>query len=80
MNTEDIFKPLPMGSYSPISKPTVSYNNIREVSLESLQQRIIPRQVTTGVTRGEQQIRGTIAVVDTSGTKRLLMGYKKGAF
>jgi hypothetical protein len=80
MNTQDLFKPLPMASYSPMSKPSVAYNNIQDVSLESMQQRVIPRQVTTGLTRGEQQIRGTIAVVDSTGTKRLLMGYKRGAF
>jgi hypothetical protein len=80
MNTQDLFKALPMAAYSSVSKPSTGYNNIQNVSLESMQQRVIPRQVTTGLTRGEQQIRGTIAVVDSTGTKRLLMGYKRGAF
>lgn len=56
MNTEDMFKSIPMANYSDSSKPTTNYNNIRDVSLESIQQRMIPRQMVTGSTRGTQTV------------------------
>jgi len=55
MNTEDMFSQIPISSYSG-STPTSKYNNIRDVSLESIQQRMIPRQMVTGSTRGTQTV------------------------
>lgn len=78
-NTQDIFKPLPMSQYT-VAKPSGSYNNIREVSLESLQERIAPRQIGTGNNRGEMTVKGLIRVVDTDTTVRLIMGYKRDTF
>jgi hypothetical protein len=79
-NTQDIFKPLPMSSYSASSQPKSGLNNIRDVSLESMQERIAPRQIATGNNRGEMTIKGLIRVVDTDTTVRLILGYKKGSF
>ncbi len=80
MTTDDQFKPLPMRMYSSISQPKTSYNNIRDVPLDSLQDRVAPRQVGTGNNRGEMTIKGLIRVVDTDGTVRMIFGYKKDAF
>ena len=79
-NTQDIFKPLPMSAYSDASKPKASLNNIYDVSLESIQQRLAPRQIATGNNRGEMTIKGLIRVVDTDTTVRLVMGYKSESF
>ena len=78
-NTQDVFKPLPMSAYT-VSQPKSSYNNIRDVSLESLQERVAPRQVGTGNNRGEMTVKGLIRVVDTDTTVRLILGYKKDTF
>lgn len=56
MNTEEMFKSLPMSSYSGSSKPTTKFNNVGDVSLESIQSRMIPRQMVTGSTRGTQTV------------------------
>jgi hypothetical protein len=80
MNTEDSFKPQPMSAYDASSQPKTSYNNIKDVSLESLQERIAPRQVGTGNNRGEMTVKGLIRVVDTDSTIRLIMGFKKASF
>lgn len=37
-------------------------------------------KVQTGDTRGDLTIKGLIRIVDTNGTIRLIMGYRKGAF
>lgn len=44
------------------------------------QTRVLPRQVSTGVTRGEQQVQGSWVVVDRDGNTRMLIGYKEDAF
>lgn len=79
MNTSDIFKAQPMTAYDSASQPTSKMNNIQSVSLESIQQRIIPRQVSTGSNRGETTVRGSYRVVDTNGVPRVIIGYKKNA-
>lgn len=56
MNTRDVFQATPMSAYDPLSRPKSSYNNIRDVSLESIQERMIPRQMVTGSTRGTQTV------------------------
>lgn len=79
-NTRDIFKPLPMSAYSSSSQPKSSLNTIRDVSLESIQECLAPRQIATGNNRGEMTIKGLIRVVDTDTTVRLVMGYKQESF
>lgn len=79
-NTLDIFKPLPMSAYNSSSQPKTGMYNIRDVSLESLQDRIAPRQVGTGNNRGEMTVKGLIRVVDTDTTVRLVLGYRKTSF
>lgn len=79
-NTQDVFKPLPMSAYSVSSQPRPSLNTVRDVSLESIQERVAPRQVGTGNNRGEMTIKGLIRVVDTDTTIRLVMGYRKETF
>jgi hypothetical protein len=80
MNTQDIFKSQPMSNYDENSRPTAQMNNIQTVSLASLQERIAPRQISTGNNRGEMTIKGLIRVVDTDSSIRLIMGYKKNTF
>lgn len=80
MNTQDVFESRPMSSYDSASQPKADMNNISSVSLASLQDRIAPRQVGTGNNRGEMTIKGLIRVVDTDGSIRLILGYKKDEF
>lgn len=80
MDTTKIFNPRPMSAYDSSSQPKGEMNNISGVSLASIQDRIIPRQVSTGNNRGELTIKGLIRVVDTNQTIRMIMGYKKDAF
>jgi hypothetical protein len=80
MNTLDQFTPLPMSSYSSSSQPKTSMNDIPDVPLESLQERVAPRQVATGNNRGEMTVRGLIRVVNTDTVPILIMGYKEGQF
>lgn len=80
INTTDAFKPQPMSSYDTISQPKTYMNNIQGVSLQSIQERVIPRQVSTGNNRGEMTIKGLIRVVDTNTKPLIIFGYKPGAF
>lgn len=41
---------------------------------------INPNKVQTGQTRGDQQIKGKITVVDANGVVRLVLGYDPGKF
>lgn len=79
MNTLDVFKARPMSSYDSTSQPKADMNNIPGISLESIQQRVIPRQVSTGSNRGETTVKGSYRVVDTNGVPRVIIGYKKNA-
>lgn len=80
MNTTEVFTPKPMSAYDNMVQPKPQMNNIADVSLESIQQRVLPRQVSTGNNRGEMTVKGLIRVVDTDGSIRLILGYKKNAF
>lgn len=80
MNTLDSLKSQPTSSYDESSRPKATMNNIQSVSLADLQERIAPRQISTGNNRGEMTVKGLIRVVDTDGSVRLILGYKKGAF
>jgi hypothetical protein len=44
------------------------------------QQQITPRQVRTGETRGDTQLRGLIKAEDRSGRIVAMFGYSQGAF
>jgi len=79
MNTTDVFKPQPMSSYDSISQPKPSMNNIQGVTLQSIQERVIPRQVSTGNNRGETTVKGSYRVVDANGIPRVMIGYKKNS-
>lgn len=80
MNTLDAFKSQPMSAYGSASQPKPDMNNIGYTSLESIQERVAPRQVSTGNNRGEMTVKGLIRVVDTDTTVRLVLGYKKDTF
>lgn len=79
-NTRDIYRPLPMSSYSKASKPKSGHYSIADVPLESMQERLAPRQIATGNNRGEMTIKGLIRVVDTDTTVRLVLGYRRESF
>jgi hypothetical protein len=59
---------------------TSSDDSVKPVPVESPQTRVKPRQVTTGTTRGEQQIKGKLLVVDENNLPRVLIGYKENGF
>lgn len=68
-----------------LPKDTATSNtlaNIPEVNVYDgeEQQRVMPRQLATGATRGQQRIDGLWVVTDKNGTVRLMMGYQQGAF
>lgn len=51
-----------------------------DVYKQAEQMRVMPRQVGTGNTRGQQQIFGTQLVKDLSGVTRVVIGYQEGGF
>lgn len=62
------------------SKETKMMQGFREIGYTSVedtqqQQQIAPRQVRTGQTRGDQQLRGLTKVEDRNGRTVMLMGY-----
>lgn len=59
---------------------TNSYTNIPDQAVDAQSDRVIPRQVQTGDTRGELTIKGLIRIVDDNGDPRLILGYKKDGF
>lgn len=77
----------PFGGNSSLYEDTASdlkndFNTIPNNDIESIidSNRVIPRQIGTGDNRGEMTIKGLIRVIDTDGTIRLIIGYKKEAF
>lgn len=79
-STQDIFKPVPMSAYSSSSQPKATLTNIQDVTLESMQERIAPRQLGTGNNRGEMTVRGLVRVVNTGTKPIIILGYKEGQF
>ncbi len=69
-----------MSTYSSDSQPQSSYNNVTSTTLESIQERVAPRRLSTGDNRGEMTIKGIIRIVDSSTVVRMIMGYKKEEF
>lgn len=55
----------------------ISDTNLNNISEQS---QIAPRYVRTGELRGDQQVRGLIKTVDSSGRVVVMMGYSQGAF
>lgn len=51
-----------------------------DLNMIAQQQRVTPRQISTGSTHGAQNISGTQAVTDNSGNVRIVMGYQPGGF
>lgn len=57
------------------------YPSVPEVPIESnVVDRVLPRQVSTGNSRGDLIVKGRILVVDDNGTTRMELGYDKDAF
>ncbi len=60
-----------------------SFNTIDSVNIydKSEQNRVEPRQVSTGMTRGQQEVQGTLIVRDnTNGVVRVVIGYEENGF
>jgi len=55
----------------------VDYTDINNIADQA---QIAPRQIRTGETRGDMQIRGLIKAQDASGRIVVMMGYSPGAF
>jgi len=57
------------------------YPNVPVVPIEAnVVDRVLPRQVSTGNSRGDLIVKGRILVVDDSGTIRMDLGYDKDQF
>jgi hypothetical protein len=50
------------------------FNNISNNPVAPIYQRITPRQVSTGMQRGEQTLSGTLQVLSSDGSQRILLG------
>ena len=50
------------------------FKNITNVPVSPMYRRITPRQVSTGMQRGEQTLSGTLMVLSTDGSQRILIG------
>lgn len=60
---------------------TQEYPSIPDVPLTAdATGRVLPRQVSTGNSRGDMIVKGRILVVDDGGTTRMVLGYQKDAF
>lgn len=46
--------------------------------MDAVQDRVLPRQLSSGTTRGEMQIKGKFTVVDDYGTPKIVLGYDEG--
>lgn len=79
----DIFGDQRYGFSAPTGgKLSESFPTVQDYSIEAVaqQNRVIPRQVSTGQTRGEQQVKGNWTVTDQNGVVRIVMGFSPGAF
>ena len=65
----------------PISSEVQHYDSVQDVPLvPSTTDRVLPRQVSTGNSRGDMIVKGRILIVDDSGTVRVDFGYDKDQF
>lgn len=64
------------------SKMTKGFASIDDMNIDNIaeQNQTAPRNVRTGMTRGDQQIRGLYKVEDPSGRLVVMLGYSPGAF
>ena len=51
-----------------------------DVYRQAEQMRVMPRQLSTGSSRGEMTVKGRIAVTDDNGDVRVSIGYNDGNF
>ena len=51
-----------------------------DVYKQAQQMRVMPRQLSTGSSRGEQQVKGRVVVSDDNGDARVIIGYQNGGF
>lgn len=51
-----------------------------DIYKDAEQQRVLPRQVSTGNNRGEMTVRGSMRIVDNTNNTRLVLGYRKAGF
>lgn len=82
-NPNDIFGDQRYGFSAPTGgRLSESFPTVQDYSIEAVaqQSRVIPRQVSTGQTRGEQQVKGNWTVTDQKGVVRIVMGYQPNGF
>ena len=65
-----------------VSKMKRGFAEIADANIDNIaeQNQTAPRNVRTGQTRGDQQIRGLYKVEDPSGRIVVMLGYTTGAF
>ena len=75
----DVIRPLGQGT---VKKTLDGFRSVSDVPISSNAQTFgfDAGRVRTGNLRGNQQVRGQIQVVDSSGRKVMVMGYGKGKF
>ena len=66
----------------PVAGVSNTLHNIDAVDIyaQAEQSRVMPRQLSSGSQRGEQQVKGRIIVTDDSGEIRVAIGYQNGGF
>lgn len=75
----DVIRPLGQGKVKKTLEGFRSVDNV-DISHSALQNRVLTRDIASGNFVGNQQVRGQIQVVDSSGNTVMIMGYKPGAF
>lgn len=75
----DVIRPLGQGT---VSKTEYGFRTIPNVEIRanSVQNRVDANRISSGQTRGVQQVSGQFQVVNAQGRKVMVMGYKKGGF
>lgn len=65
----------------PTNNEVQHYDSVQDVPLVAdTNGRVLPRQVSTGNSRGDLIVKGRILIVDDSGTIRMDLGYDKDQF
>jgi hypothetical protein len=72
-NVDPVIKGNKLAANKSVTKLSDDYNNVPDVPMESLYQRILPRQMSTGMLRGTQEV-GSGGVKIDSANNRITVG------
>lgn len=70
------------GNVLPKNGISNTFHNVDAVDVyrDAEQMRVMPRQLSTGSSRGEQVVKGRLVVADDNGDARVIIGYQSGGF